>query len=133
MSRRRHLRLVASNEAIDSTVVSVLAAEDLAEELGLDPHARVTCSLHRCWMHQCVSAPDHVIAVTGHRWCRSCARALEVVVDEKTTRTVHLYCPSCGAAADTVANRQLVRACHTSIAAMHDVAALPRTAVSLGG
>lgn len=122
MSRRRHLRLVTSDEVVDSTVVAVLAAEDLAEELGLDPHARVTCPLHRCWMHQCVSAPDHVIAVTGHRWCRSCARPLEVVVDDAS---VDLYCPSCGSAADTVANRQLVRACRTSIAAMHGVAALP--------
>ncbi|GLZ33922.1 hypothetical protein Lesp02_61100 [Lentzea sp. NBRC 105346] len=115
--------MVNSDEA--TTVVAVLAAEDLAEELGLDPHARITCAVHRCWLHQCVSAPDHVIAVTGHRWCRACARPLEVSVDETTTRSVHLYCPSCGGGADTIANRQLVRACRTSIAAMHGIDELP--------
>jgi hypothetical protein len=131
MARRRHLRLV-TDETADSTVVAVLAAEDLAEELGLDPHARVTCPLHRCWLHQCVSAPDHVIALTGHRWCRPCRRPLEVVVDETTTRSIYLYCPECGGTADNAANRRLAQACATSIAAMHGARQAPvvKTAAS---
>ena len=85
--------------------------------LGLDPHARVTCGLHRCWLHQCVAGPDHVIPVTGHRWCRPCRRPLDVFVDETTAR---LFCPRCGTGTpDSAANRQVVRACRTSIAAMH--------------
>ncbi|MEV6241267.1 hypothetical protein [Lentzea sp. NPDC051838] len=117
MRRRAHLRLVTSFEAEDSTLSAVLSAEDLAEELGLDPHARVTCGLHRCWLHQCVASPDHVIPVTGHRWCRPCGRPLDVVVDETTAR---LFCPTCGTGTpDTAANRQVVRACRTSIAAAH--------------
>ena len=117
MRRRTHLRLVTSQEAGDTTLTAVLSAEDLAEELGLDPHARVTCGLHRCWLHQCVAGPDHVIPVTGHRWCRPCRRPLDVVVDETTAR---LFCPRCGTGTpDSAANRQVVRACRTSIAAMH--------------
>ena len=64
MRRRAHLRLVTSFEAGDPTLTVVLSAEDLAEELGLDPHARVTCGLHRRWLHECVASPDHVIP--GH-------------------------------------------------------------------
>ncbi|HUQ59185.1 hypothetical protein [Lentzea sp.] len=117
MRQRAHLRLVTSSEAGDPTLTAVLDAEDLAEELGLDPHARVTCGLHRRWLHQCVSSPDHVIPVTGHRWCRPCGSPLEVVVDDTTAR---LSCPSCGTRTpDTAANRQVVRACRTSLAAMH--------------
>ncbi|SES12239.1 hypothetical protein SAMN04488000_116106 [Lentzea albida] len=111
------MRLVTSSEAEDTTLTAVLSAEDLAEELGLDPHARVTCGLHRCWLHLCVASPAHVVPLTGHRWCRPCRRPLEVFVDETTA---HLSCPECGTGTpDTAANRQVVRACRTSIAAMH--------------
>lgn len=117
MRRRAHLRLVTSSEAGDPTLTAVLSAEDLAEELGLDPHARVTCGLHRRWLHECVASPDHVIPVTGHRWCRPCRCPLEVFVDESTAR---LSCPRCGTGTpDTAANRQVVRACRTSLAASH--------------
>ncbi|GAB2814890.1 hypothetical protein [Lentzea nigeriaca] len=117
MWRRAHLRLVTSSEAENATLTAVLGAEDLAEELGLDPHTRVTCGLHRCWLHQCVASPDHVIPLTGHRWCRPCGSPLDVFVDETTAR---LCCPRCGTGTpDTAANRQVVRACRTSIAAAH--------------
>ncbi|WP_245777731.1 hypothetical protein [Lentzea xinjiangensis] len=115
MRRRAHLRLVTSSEPGGTFLAAVLDGEDLAEELGLDPHARVTCGLHRRWLHQCVGSPDHVIPVTGHRWCRPCRRPLDVVVDGTTAR---LFCPRCGTGTpDTAANRQVVRACRTSIAA----------------
>ncbi|MCR3751677.1 hypothetical protein [Lentzea californiensis] len=58
MRRRAHLRLVTSSEAEDTTLIAVLNAEDLAEQLGLDPCSRVTCALHRCWLHQCVDSSE---------------------------------------------------------------------------
>ncbi|RDI20260.1 hypothetical protein [Lentzea flaviverrucosa] len=58
MRRRAHLRLVTSSEVEDTTLTAVLKAEDLAEELGLDPCSRVTCALHRCWLHQCVGPSE---------------------------------------------------------------------------
>ncbi|SMD15720.1 hypothetical protein [Lentzea albidocapillata] len=58
MRRRAHLRLVTSSEPEDTTLTAVLKAEDLAEELGLDPCSRVTCALHRCWLHQCVGSSE---------------------------------------------------------------------------
>ncbi|MEU3647069.1 hypothetical protein AB0E59_27055 [Lentzea sp. NPDC034063] len=62
MRRRAHLRLVTSDEVVDTTLTAVLKAEDLAEELGLDPEARVTCAWHRCWLHQCVDSPPDTAA-----------------------------------------------------------------------
>ncbi|MFJ8966393.1 hypothetical protein ACIRG5_44075 [Lentzea sp. NPDC102401] len=62
MRRRAHLRLVTSSEVVDTTLAAVLNAEDLAEELGLDPEARVTCGWHRCWLHQCVASPPDTAA-----------------------------------------------------------------------
>jgi hypothetical protein len=62
MRRRAHLRLVTSSEVVDTTLTAVLNAEDLAEELGLDPEARVTCGRHRCWLHQCVASPPDTAA-----------------------------------------------------------------------
>ncbi|SDP61123.1 hypothetical protein [Lentzea jiangxiensis] len=117
MRRRGHLRQVTSSETGHATLTAVLSAEDLAQELGLDPHARVTCGRHRCWLHQCVALPEHVVPFTGQRWCRPCRRALDVHVDGTTAV---LFCPRCGyGTPDTAANRQVVQACRTSIAAMH--------------
>jgi len=62
MRRRAHLRLVTSDEVVDRTLTAVLTAEDLAEELGLDPDARVTCGWHRCWLHQCAASPPDTAA-----------------------------------------------------------------------
>lgn len=103
----------------DRHLAAVLAGEDVAQEHGLDPHARSTCYVHRCWAHQCVSAPVHAIVVTGHRWCRRCDCAVDAVVDEIITRSVCLRCPRCGVEPDTAANRQVVSACQAGIAAMH--------------
>ena len=57
----------------DRRLAARLAAEDVAEEAGVDPFERVSCRLHQRWLHQCVSSPVHVVAFTGHRWCRTCA------------------------------------------------------------
>ncbi|SDZ21073.1 hypothetical protein SAMN05421504_110294 [Amycolatopsis xylanica] len=93
----------------------LLAAEDDAEEhQELSPHERVTCRLHRRWAHQCIASPSHVIAVTGHRWCRGCGCAVGVAVDE-FARSVALTCPRCRRAPDTVASRQIIHACRTSM------------------
>lgn len=107
------------SDLTDRHLAAVLSGEDVAQEHGLDPHTRSTCYVHRCWAHQCVFAPLHAIVATGHRWCRQCDCAVDVVVDETTTRSVRLRCPLCGVDPDTAANRQLVSACQASIAAMH--------------
>lgn len=98
-------------------LVATLDMEDRAEERGtLSPHDRITCGLHRRWVHECVSSPQHAIAVTGHRWCRGCGRPVAVAVDE-LAGTVALLCGTCGAVPDSLANRQVVRACRASLAA----------------
>ena len=102
----------------DRRLAAVLAAEDTAVEHGLDPHGRSTCYVHRCWIHQCVGDPLHVLVVTGHRWCRRCECPVDVAVDETPPGAVHLYCPRCGQAG-SAANRQVRQACRMSLAAMH--------------
>lgn len=74
-----------------------------------------SCHLHRRWVHECVSSPQHAIPVTGHRWCSDCNRALCVAVDE-LTGSVTLTCPCCGGFPDTAANRQIIRFCGASLA-----------------
>jgi len=108
-------------DVTDRRLAARLAAEDLAEEAEeLSPHERVTCRLHRRWIHQCVSSPQHAIAVTGHRWCRRCEAALNVAVDE-LTGTVALTCARCRLPGSGPANRQVVRTCRASIAAFRAV------------
>jgi hypothetical protein len=102
----------------DRRLAAILAAEDTAEEHGLSPHTRVTCYVHKTWLHQCVSEPVHILVVTGHRWCRRCECPVDVVVDETPPGAVHLYCPRCGQAG-SAANRELRQACRSSLAAMH--------------
>lgn len=98
-------------------LADALAAEDHAEDTGiLDPLDRITCPVHRRWLHQCCHSDLHVGRVSGHRWCRPCGRALEVAVDE-VLRTVTLHCPKCGRGARTRADAQLVAACEASLAA----------------
>jgi len=102
----------------DRRLAAILAAEDTAEEHGLNPHTRSTCYVHRCWAHQCVGNPLHVLVVTGHRWCRRCECPVDVAVDETAPGAVHLYCPRCGQAG-SAANREVRQACRTSLSAMH--------------
>ena len=100
-----------------STLADALAAEDQAEDTGwLDALDRLTCRVHRRWIHECAHSDLHVIEVTGHRWCRPCRRALEIAVDE-VTRTVTLRCPRCHRGTTTRADHQLVAACEASLTA----------------
>ncbi|MGW4592730.1 hypothetical protein ACWEKJ_35895 [Amycolatopsis thermoflava] len=100
----------------DRRLAAAMTAEDDAEDRGLDPFERTTCRTHRRWLHQCVASPQHVVVVTGHRWCRDCACALTVLVDE-LTGDVRLTCPRCRTTPDNRVTRQLVRACRGSLAA----------------
>lgn len=100
-------------------LAETLLAEDRAEEAGLDPLERTSCRFHRRWVHQCISSPAHVIPVTGHRWCRPCASAANVAVDE-LTGDVAVRCPRCGRSPGGRATRQIVRTCTASLAAAQD-------------
>jgi hypothetical protein len=100
-----------------STLADALAAEDHAEDTGwLDPLDRLTCRVHRRWIHECSHSDLHVSQVTGHRWCRPCRRELEIAVDQ-VDRTVSLHCPRCHRGATTRADHQLVAACESSLTA----------------
>lgn len=103
----------------DRRLAITLSTEDRDEENGLDPMERITCRTHRRWLHQCVSSPLHVIIVTGHRWCRDCAYALTVAVDQ-LAGDVALSCPRCHQTPTTRATRQVVRAVRASLAAAAD-------------
>jgi hypothetical protein len=106
-----------------SALATALDAEDHAEDTGwLDPLDRLTCRVHRRWIHECSHSDLHVIPVTGHRWCRPCRRALEIAVDE-VDRTVSLHCPRCHRGATTRADHQLVAACEASLTAARAVPA----------
>jgi hypothetical protein len=109
----------------DQNLAAALTREGREEQVDLDPLERTTCWHHRRWLHQCVSSPLHVIAVTGHRWCRDCSCAVSVSVDE-LSGAVRLICPRCRRTPDNRATRQLTRACRASLAA----AAESRTASS---
>ena len=54
----------------DRRLAARLAAEDVAEEAGLDPFERISCRLHQRWLHQCVSSPVHVVAWEQEAWLR---------------------------------------------------------------
>lgn len=100
----------------DRALAAMLAEEDAAEELGLNPLERVSCRVHRRWLHHCVHSADHVIKVTGHRWCRDCSSTTSVGVDE-LTGDVLVRCETCRRTPDTAATRQIVRTCRASLAA----------------
>lgn len=98
-------------------LANALSAEDEAEDTGwLDPLDRITCPVHRRWVHQCCHSDLHVIRIAGWRWCRPCARALEVAVDE-VAGSVSLHCPKCDRGAQTTSDARLVAACQASLTA----------------
>ncbi|HEY0452703.1 hypothetical protein [Actinophytocola sp.] len=100
-----------------ATLADALVAEDHAEDTGwLDPLDRMTCRVHRRWIHECAHSELHVIPVTGHRWCRPCRRELELAVDE-VTRTATVHCPRCHRGPTTHADTQLIAACEASLTA----------------
>jgi hypothetical protein len=80
----------------DRRLAVMLAEEDAAEELGLNPLERVSCRLHR--------------------WCRDCCSTASVGVDE-LTGDVLVRCESCHRTPRTSATQQTVRACRASLAA----------------
>lgn len=103
----------------DRRLATTLATEDSAEvEWGLSPHERITCRLHRRWAYQCIASPQHIIAVTGHRWCDDCQTGVTVAVDELTGR-VALTCPRCNQTPRTCATEQIIRTCEASLHAAH--------------
>jgi len=100
-----------------SALAEALMAEDDAEETGwLDPLDRITCPVHRRWVHQCSHSDLHVIRIAGWRWCRPCRRALEVAADE-VAGTVALHCPTCDRGARTTADARLIADCEASLIA----------------
>jgi hypothetical protein len=113
--RRSTVRDRRYSDVEDRRLADQLATEDADVEAGLSPFERLTCPAHRRWMHECISSPQHVSPVTGHRWCRDCQTAATVAIDE-LCGDVSVTCPQCGRAPDTIATRQIVRACRASLA-----------------
>jgi len=103
----------------DRRLAAALAAEDAAEANGLNPFERITCGLHRKWIHRCVHSPMHVIPVTGHRWCRECATAADVMIDELTGE-IRVTCPRYHRMPSPRATKQIVRTCRASLSAATD-------------
>jgi hypothetical protein len=102
-----------------AALADALVAEDHAEDTGwLDALDRMTCPVHRRWIHECCHSDLHVNQVCGHRWCRPCRRVLEVAVDH-VAGTVALHCPACDRGARTRADVRLVAACEASLTASH--------------
>jgi hypothetical protein len=99
----------------DQRLAAQLATEDAEVEAGRSPFERLTCPAHRRWLHSCISSPQHVSPVTGHRWCRDCQTAATVAIDE-LCGDASVTCPQCGRTPDTIATRQIVRACRASLA-----------------
>ena len=111
------LTLVENRPRAASSLAAALTTEDQTEDTGwLDPLDRLTCRVHRRWIHECAHGNLHVIPVTGHRWCRPCRYALEIAVDELTGR-VTLHCPRCDRGPTTKADHQLIAACEASLIA----------------
>lgn len=99
-----------------NALTALLAEEDRIEDEGrLAPDDRLTCHVHRRWIHECVSSPLHVSQVTRHRWCRTCQTAVTVAVDEVTCDVV-MRCARCGDGMSP-ATRRLTGACRASLAA----------------
>jgi hypothetical protein len=101
----------------DRRLAAVLIREDATEDREeLSALERISCRVHRRWAHECISSPTHVIAVTGHRWCRPCEAEAIVAVDE-LKGDVSVACTRCGQSPATPATRQILRTCRASLAA----------------
>ena len=81
---------------------------------------RVTCRLHRRWLHSCVGSAAHANATTGQRWCRRCGRMAPVAVDELCCQ-ISIVCDCCGRSPGGRANRQLLELCRRSLVLSHPV------------
>ena len=103
----------------DRRLAATLHSEDLAEDTGLDPFERISCRIHRRWLHQCVHSSVHVVQVSGYRWCRSCEAPAAVAADE-LTGDIRVTCMQCGKTPPGRASRQIVRTCTASLAAAQD-------------
>lgn len=103
----------------DQRLATMLATEDREEYAGLNPFERVTCHVHRRWLHDCVASPVHVNMISGHRWCRHCETATAVSVDH-LSGSVTVLCPRCRCSPNTLATRQIIRACKASLAAARE-------------
>lgn len=103
----------------DRRLAETLLAEDVAEDAGLDAFERISCRIHRRWLHQCIHSSVHVVLVSGHRWCRSCNAEAAVAVDE-LTGDVRVRCTRCGCTPPGRASRQIVRTCTASLAVALD-------------
>jgi hypothetical protein len=111
------LTLVPTRPELTGGLHAALLAEDRAEDTGwLDPLDRMTCRVHRRWIHECAHSELHASPITGHRWCRPCRRELEVAVDELTA-AVTVHCPRCHRGPTTRADAQLIAACEASLTA----------------
>jgi hypothetical protein len=117
-SRIQHRDIAARRygDLTDRDLAECLASEDAAVEAGASPFERLTCPMHRRWLHRCISSPQHVIPVTGHRWCRECQSPATVTVDE-LDGDVAVACPRCHRVPDGIATRQIVGACRASLSA----------------
>jgi hypothetical protein len=101
----------------DRRLADMLIAEDAAEDREeLPALERISCHVHRRWAHECISSPMHVIAITGHRWCRQCEAEATVAVDE-LTGDLSVVCTRCRKSPDTPATKQILRVCRKSLAA----------------
>lgn len=105
-------------------LVDTLRAEDSAQAAGLSAFERMTCPVHRGWVHRCISSPVHVVRWTGHRWCARCQSPAGVAVDELTGR-VAVRCDRCGLPPAGVATEQIVHSCEASLARSSRGTAVP--------
>ncbi|RSM85305.1 hypothetical protein DMH04_18090 [Kibdelosporangium aridum] len=110
------------SDITDQQLAMRLTTEDLEEYAGLNPFERLTCHVHRRWLHDCVSSPAHVNMISGHRWCRRCEMTANVSIDH-VSGAVNVMCPHCQCSPNSLATRQIIRACKASLAAAHDATA----------
>lgn len=115
----RRLTTRSYPDVADRRLADVLVAEDAAQRAGLSPFERITCRVHRRWVHECIASPLHVVAVSGHRWCEECALPAVVSVDQ-LLGDVEVRCPQCRCVPASVATEQIVRTCQASLRAARD-------------